>query len=190
MINDAAPLSQVADVRIANAFRGALPEGQGGQRRAMTSGMLDLLETGKVERLPFLPDDWLHGARTLEEGDIVLLGRGGLQAVAYKGPPGIVAPFSPLMVLSVTDPARADPRYLAAVLSLPDTRARAEAAMQGTSIRMLGRKEIAAMKVPLPPIARQRLIVELSELQTREAALLHDLSQARSRLLAAICAAD
>ena len=156
----------------------------------MTSGMVDLLETGRVERLPSLPDERLPGARTLEAGDVVLLGRGGLRAVAYKGTQGVVAPFAPLMVLSVTDPVRADPRYLAAILNLPGTRARAEAAMQGTSIRMLSLKEIAAMTIPLPPIARQRLVVELAELQAREAALFQDLSQARSRLLAAICGAD
>ena len=46
------------------------------------------------------------------------------------------------------------------------------------------------MKIPLPPIARQRLIVEVVDLQAREAALLQDLSRARSRLLAALCAAD
>ena len=190
MMNDATSISQVADVRIANAARGALPASPVGRRRALTSGSLDLLASGRIEHLPCLPDDELQSARTLEEGDVVLLARGGLRAVAYQGASGIIAAFSPLMVLSVAEPARADPRYLAAILNLPSTLMRSEAVMQGTSIRMLGRKEIDALNIPLPPLSRQRLIAEFAELQAREAALLQSLSHARSHLLAALCAAE
>lgn len=190
MANDSISLSQIADLRMANAMRGALPEADRGSRRALTSGALDMLAEGRMEHLRHLPEETLPDLRALEKNDVVLLGRGGLRAVAYDGPPGVVIPFSPLIVLRVKDQGRVDPRYVAAMLNLPSTRARAEAQMQGTSIAMLGRKEIAAMKIPLPPIARQRLIVELVELQAREAALLQDLSRARSRLLAALCAAD
>jgi len=190
MMNDSISLSQIADLRMANAVRGALPAADRGSRRALTSGALDMLAAGRMEQLHHLPEETLPGLRALEKNDVVLLARGGLRAIAYDGPPCVVVPFSPLIVLRVADQDRADPRYVAAMLNLPSTRARAEAQMQGTSIPMLGRKEIAAMKIPLPPIARQRLIVELVDLQAREAALLQDLSQARSRLLAALCAAD
>ncbi|MEE3099000.1 MAG: hypothetical protein VX463_04440 [Pseudomonadota bacterium] len=190
MATVSAPLSDISDLRIGQAARGALPVAPDGARHALTSGTLDLLESGRVEGLPRLPDDELQSARALEDGDVVLLGRNGLRAVAWQGPPGLVVPFSPLVVLRVTRLDLADPRYIAAILNLPSVRARAEAQMQGTSIRMLGNKEIAAIKIALPPIARQRLIVELVELQASEAALLRDLSQARSRLLAALCAAD
>ena len=183
-------LSQIADVRIANAARGAVPAAQAGRRRALTSGALDLLASGQVEHLSWLPDEELTGVRTLEGGDVVLLARGGLRAVAYDGPSGVIVPFSPLMVLRVKAPERADPRYLATFLNLPSTRMRAEAEMQGTSIRMLGRKEVDALNIPLPPLSRQRLIAELAELHMREEALLRGLSRARSHLLAALCAAE
>ena len=76
-----------------------------------------------------------------------------------------------------------EPAYLQWFINHPATQAVLAGQAAGTAVKMIGKGVLDGLEVALPPIDRQRLIVEVAQLASREAALLEKLRGRRKALL-------
>ncbi|WP_157439485.1 hypothetical protein [Aeromicrobium sp. Root344] len=90
-------------------------------------------------------------------GSLNLVGRGGL----VGSDPDLVA-FPDTMIRVRPDTTRLEPRYLAAAWTAPATRTQIEDSARTTAgIYKINQAHLGAIRIPVPPLAEQRRVVEL-----------------------------
>lgn len=75
------------------------------------------------------------------------------------------------------------PQYLQWFLNLPTTQAILAKQAEGTSVRMISKAALDALEVPVPPLARQKEIVEFANLAAEEERLSQELLKQRRRFI-------
>ncbi len=101
-----------------------------------------------------------HG---LKEGDILTPSRGIFRASLLDKEPeqlsgGFQLVAGPLCHVIRVDADKADPAYVAWVLSTPTIQAKMTASARGAAVRLYSRDALAEVDFPLPPIEMQRLL--------------------------------
>ncbi|RCK80155.1 MAG: hypothetical protein OZSIB_3659 [Candidatus Ozemobacter sibiricus] len=76
-----------------------------------------------------------------------------------------------------------EPAYLQWFINHPSTQAKLAGQAAGTAVKMIGKGVLDQLAVILPPLEKQRSIVELARLAACEAALLEKLKARRKALL-------
>lgn len=79
-----------------------------------------------------------------------------------------------------------EPAYLQWFINHPATQAALAGRAAGTAVKMIGKGVLDSLEVALPPLERQRLIVEVAQFSSREAALLEELRGRRKALIEGI----
>jgi len=99
-----------------------------------------------------------HG---LKEGDILTSSRGIFRASLLEKEPeqlsgGFQLVAGPLCHVVRVDTEKADPAYVAWLLSTPAAQAKMTASARGTAVRLFSRDALAEIELPLPPLEMQR----------------------------------
>ena len=105
-----------------------------------------------------------HG---LKEGDILTPSRGVFRASLLDKEPeqlsgGFQLVAGPLCYVVRVDDLKADPAYVAWLLSTPSTRAKMTASARGAAARLFSRDALAEIDFPLPPIEMQRKLARIA----------------------------
>lgn len=118
----------------------------------------------------------------VQEGDVIFLARGAnLLAVAISEPLVNTIATGYFFILRLKTDA-ITPGYLAWFLNQPRYQARWQKFMQGSHMQLVSKSDIQHIEIELPPLATQRVIVELDALRREESRLL-DLIQAKREQL-------
>lgn len=87
------------------------------------------------------------------------------------------------------DRQRVLPEYLAWFINQPPTQAYLARHSRGTLVKLLPKGVFEELELPLPPLEKQQIIVELERLRAHEEFLLKKLAEARRRLVQQTCLA-
>lgn len=176
-------LKEIAEIRQGLAFRSKLEHEPQGTTRVVQAkdlgadGLVDLDAAYSLSAVRFKAD------QKLRVGDVLLQARGvNYPAARLDEDAGATVAAAPLYVLRVRSD-QADPAYLVVFLSNPITQTQLRSRATGTYVPQLARAEIEDLEVPLPSLADQRQLVELSSLVMRERKLSHRLEELRSQVL-------
>lgn len=142
---------------------------------------LECIDWSELEPTEFKQDDSRY---ILKDGDVLILVRGVVIAIAVEKPPKKVlvqnnwAIFSPKPVLSG--------KYLAWWFNHPKTHQDISRLILGSSQSFLPFAELKQLKIPVPPMERQARILTLHHLRQREKELTQQLEKKRDQLSQAL----
>ncbi|MBQ4503697.1 MAG: restriction endonuclease subunit S [Alistipes sp.] len=87
------------------------------------------------------------------------------------------------LVIRLHDKSAILPEYIAWYLNLPTIQTTLALQARGTSIMSISKATLGELKIPIPPIERQKKYIELSKLQKREQQLYAAIAERRKQLL-------
>lgn len=189
MPNDvhASELASVVDIRLGHPFRGAIPEKQSGDVRVIQ--LKDLSRTGlrDCDALLTTTIDGRKEPEWVRDQDLVFVARGwsNYAALVSNPPPRTVC--SPhLYLMRVKRPDWLLPGFLAWQLQQPPAQRYLRQAAEGTLQVSIRRSELEKVVVRVPPIAQQRIVLELQRVASAERSAYEALIKNREDELAAI----
>ncbi|MEH3143978.1 MAG: restriction endonuclease subunit S [Methylobacterium frigidaeris] len=112
---------------------------------------------------------------SIEPGDLIATARGTKVEVCAAAPDVIGAFVSLDLYLIRPNQDRIIPEYLMAVLESAAAHAAFDGARQGSSLPRLPKAALENLSVPLPPLERQRTVVDLHRTLDNQARLLSEL---------------
>ncbi|WP_295435990.1 restriction endonuclease subunit S [uncultured Thiodictyon sp.] len=188
MITQHTPLGEVVAVLPGYALKGRVEPASDGryqliQGRHLTPG--EPYRYAPEHRLRITPQRPAEPYR-VRPGDVLLASRGNLNyAVALLAVPEPT--IAPATFYILRPGPRVDPAYLAWVLEQPPVQAQmAQVRTTGAATPILQRADFKAVRIPLPPLARQACIAAVAALMGQERRLLRQLDAATARYHEAI----
>lgn len=176
----------IAEVRMGYSFRGRLETDAGGDVAVIQMKDIDdanLLHPEGLARVQ-MPD--LKDRHLVQEGDLLFRSRGVTNSAALVGGGLGRAVLAAPMLLIRPKTEVVEPAYLQWFINHPATQAVLAGQAAGTAVKMIGKRVLDDLQVVLPPLEKQRLIVEVARLASREVALLEELRGRRKALLEGI----
>lgn len=145
------------------------------QPRSIVAGpRIDLSNTDTIEARAQL------GRQLLADGDLVLRTRGSRFEAASFVSDGISTVASAPLIILRPDQERVRSDYLQWLLNeSPEVRRALGNSMRGSTVQALNIEDLVKIGVPVPPIDRQRVIVDASRLARRAAEIEQRLSDLR-----------
>lgn len=116
----------------------------------------------------------------LRQGDLVFRSRGrstGAALVGAGAPPAVLA--APLLLIR---PTRIQSDFLYWYINSEHAQAHLASVAAGTSVQMISAESLRALPVPVPPVAAQERIAEITRLIRREEDLINQLAKRRKQL--------
>ncbi len=176
------PIGEIAQVNLGFTFREKISPQDCGifvlQLKDMKQdGSLDLSNLDMIENAGFKENV------LLAENDIVFRSRGGLFLA------GVVPHHLQKMVLSApfiklsVDFTRVLPAYLCLLINSSAGQTYLQSKMLGSAIQTISKATLLEMKVLLPPPGEQKKVLELVELQQKEAAILGTILKKRQQII-------
>ncbi len=194
-------LKKVADVRTGYTFRGKIEEADDGNVRVLQIRDLrkQFAESNRTElvahELPLI--HWNGGdSAMLKPGDIVLPARGehynaaifpGAKKVADSSPQQVIATSQLLIIKTTKDDVL--PGFLCWTMNQPEVQHYLTSESKGTSIPLLSRKSLDMLTLSIPPMEKQKKIIELQKLWEQEQHLTKQLLTNRENMLKGMCKA-
>ncbi len=181
-------LQDLATIQSGHQFRGAIKPVEGGDTY--------VVQMSAVE--PDVPVPWSALAavdlpkgsrpRLLEDGDVLFAARGHTNfAVLCEGiPKGQRVVTSPHFFIIRLQDNNLDPAFLTWQLNLNPIQSHLSVIAAGGTQRAVPIRELKTIKVTVPPLDRQRQILDLHEEVLREKTLLNSLIENRDQLMASI----
>jgi len=179
-------LVDIAEVRMGYSFRSRLETDAEGDVAVIQMKDIDdanLLHPEELARIQ-MPD--LKDRHLVREGDLLFRSRGVTNSAALVGGGIGRAVLAAPMLLIRPKTEIVEPAYLQWFINHPATQAALAGRAAGTAVKMIGKGALDSLEVALPPLQRQRLIVEVAQLASREAALMQELRGRRKALLEGI----
>ena len=179
-------LVNIAEVRMGYSFRSRLETDAGGDVAVIQMKDIDdanLLHPEGLARVQ-MPD--LKDRHLVQEGDLLFRSRGVTNSAALVGGGLGRAVLAAPMLLIRPKTEVVEPAYLQWFINHPATQAVLAGQAAGTAVKMIGKRVLDDLQVVLPPLEKQRLIVEVARLASREVALLEELRGRRKALLEGI----
>ncbi|CUA99300.1 restriction endonuclease subunit S [Thiomonas bhubaneswarensis] len=179
-------LVDIAEVRMGYSFRSRLETDAEGDVAVIQMKDIDdtnLLHPEGLARVQ-MPD--LKDRHLVQERDLLFRSRGMTNSAALAGGDLGRAVLAAPMLLIRPKTEIVEPAYLQWFINHPATQAVLSGQAAGTAVKMIGKSVLDGLVVALPPLDRQRLIVEIAQLASREAALLQELKERRKALLEGI----
>ncbi len=180
-------LNQLATVQMGYSFRSRLETTEHG--RVAVIQMKDLLDDNTVscDDLVRIDMESVKDHHLAQEGDLVFRSRGHVNtaAVLLKDP-GKAVVAAPLLRIRVKKPDKVLPEYLSWFISQRDAQIFLTSRAKGTVQKMISKHAVEELEVILPSLAKQRSIVELASLSTREQFLLEALAIKREQYISAV----
>lgn len=174
-------LGDLAEVRVGYTFRSRLEGDPAGGVVVIQMKDIDdsnLLHPEQAIKVSLPGNKESH---LLRPGDLVFRSRGRTNTVALVtqdlGPALLAAP----MLLIRPRVAGLLPGYLHWYLNAPGTQAEIAAMAAGTAVKMISKEALQTLEIPLPPIARQRQIVDAAVLAQQEQDLMMEIAAQKKR---------
>ncbi len=168
------------------SFRSRIEPGDGGNVAVIQ--MKDLNEDNRVDcgNLSRVTMDNVREANLVVKGDLIFRSRGNrVMPAIFPGCVKRVIVAAPLLRLRVADRERLLPEYLNWYMAQKEAQAYLASVIGGTSQKMISLGAIREMEILLPPREKQKRIVELSALMTREQAIMKSLAEKRKNYISA-----
>jgi restriction endonuclease S subunit len=152
-------LNEVAEIQTGYSFRGAVrDDGRGVMVVRARDVSSDLIISG--DHLPCVQQDFPN-TKLLSRGDILLTSRGSFRAgVADIGAPAVAS--SSLFTLRLHSNAYI-PEFLALYLNSAHAQSYLLQSAKGATIQSLSISDLESLSIPVLPIERQKLLVELQQ---------------------------
>jgi len=180
-------LNQLATVQMGYSFRSRLETTEHG--RVAVIQMKDLLDDNTVscDDLVRIDMESVKEHHLAQEGDLVFRSRGHVNTAAVLlEDPGKAVVAAPLLRIRVTNPDMVLPEYLSWFISQRDAQIFLTSRAKGTVQKMISKHAVEELEVILPSLAKQRSIVELASLSTREQFLFEALAIKREQYISAV----
>lgn len=177
-------LSSIANIRMGATLRGrdATRPDPNGSFEFIRIG--DISQEGTLRSEDFIriePNESVNEDLWLRPGDVLFPSRGTRTtalAVDFDRPRVIVGPQ---FFIVRSDQELASPEYLAWFLRSTEAAAYFEERRKGTYVQIIQRADLAEFEIPLPPLAKQRQIMEVAMLARQERELTERLLQLKWR---------
>ena len=149
--------------KCAKVFSGVtLRETRHGQARVMRLSDLSDLKAGRAPLLALGDIPEVARASAIQKGDLVVAARGTSTDICLATDAVVGAFISLDLYLVRPDPAKVDPQFLFAFLTLPTTQSQFAASKQGTGLPRLPKERLEKAEVPVLPMDAQRTIAGLA----------------------------
>ena len=175
-------LKNLATVQTGYSFRSRLDADEAGELSVIQ--MKDLLadNTVSLDDLLKISMSEVKSHHFVRRGDLIFRSRGLITSSAIlSGDPGPTVVAAPLLRIRVKDTDKVLPEYLNWFLSQRDAQAFFASQATGTAQKMVGKEAIEELEVFLPPLSKQRAIIELAVLSEREASLLRTIAEKKAQ---------
>lgn len=180
-------LKNLATVQMGYSFRSRLEVIGSGEIAVIQ--MKDLLENNTVDREDLLKIDMknVKDHHLAKKGDLVFRSRGLVNTSAIiLDDPGNAVVAAPLLRIRITRPDIILPEYLNWYLSQRDAKAFFNSRAKGTVQKMISKQAIEYLEVSLPGLEKQKSILELAVLSTREQTLLNEIAVKREQYISSM----
>ena len=180
-------IKKLATVQMGYSFRSRLEASEGGGVAVIQ--MKDLLDDNTVgcDGLVRINMEAMKDHHLAQRGDLVFRSRGSLTTAAVLlEDPGKAVVAAPLLRIRVTKPDKILPEYLNWYISQRDAQIFLTSRAKGTVQKMISKQAIEDLEVALPSLEKQKNIVELATLSTREQTLLHTLADKREQYISTV----
>ncbi len=180
-------IKELAAVQMGYSFRSRLEASAGGEVAVIQ--MKDLLSDNTVSCTNLLRINMktVKEHHLVQRGDLVFRSRGHVTTAAILlEEPGRAVVAAPLFRVRVTRPDTVLPEYLNWYISQRDAQIFLTSRARGTVQKMISKQVIEDLEVALPGLEKQKNIVELATLSTREKALLYTLADKREQYIGAV----
>jgi hypothetical protein len=176
-------LGNIASVQAGYSFRTRI--------ESMISGavaviqMKDLTSANRVccDELVRVDMEIPKGHHLLKPGDLIFRSRGLTTSSALLvDDPGDAVLAAPLLRIRLTG-KRILPEYLNWFISQPPAQSYLTSCAEGTALKMISKQSLENLEVFIPPITRQRLIVEMAFLAEEEQSILKKLAEKRNQFI-------
>lgn len=177
-------LKHIASVQMGYSFRARLEADAKGDVAVIQ--MKDLREDHTVDCGDLVKVD-MKGVKQhhlVRKGDLVLRSRGLVttSAIVLEEPNDAVV-GAPLLRIRLDHPGKVLPEYLNWCINQRDAQAFLHSRAIGTAQKMIGKEALDELEVFVPPLDRQKIIVEMASLSAREQTLLHALAAQRDQYI-------
>jgi hypothetical protein len=176
-------LADIAEVRMGYSFRSRLETDTEGDVAVIQMKDIDDANLLHPERLVRIQMPDLKERHLVQAGDLLFRSRGATNSAALVGGGLGRAVLAAPMLLIRPQAEVVEPAYLQWFINHPSTQATLAGQAAGTAVKMIGKGVLDQLKVMLPPLKKQRQIVEIAQLVSREASLLEKLRERRKALL-------
>ena len=173
-------LGLLAEITTGYTFRSRLEAAPNGNMAVIQ--MKDLTDDNRLDpaTLTRIESTETNPRQLVTPGDILFRSRGQTYTAALVDKdPGQAILAAPL--LRIRPREGVIPAYLTWFINLPATQARLARRAEGTALRMIRKQSLAELEIPLPSLAQQQAIVELSDLAAREQQLMARLTARRKQ---------
>lgn len=177
-------IKKLATVQMGYSFRSRLEASEGGGVAVIQ--MKDLLDDNTVgcDDLVRINMEAMKDHHLAQRGDLVFRSRGHVTTAAVLlEDPGKAVVAAPLLRIRVSKPDKVLPEYLNWYISQRDAQIFLTSRAKGTVQKMISKQVIEGLEVALPSLEKQKSIVDLAALSTREQALLHKLADKRKQYI-------
>lgn len=180
-------LKNIASIQTGYTFRSRIQASENGDTAVIQ--MKDLLDDNTVSCSDLLTIDMktVKQHHVVQKGDLLFRSRGQVttSAVVLEDP-GKAIVAAPLLKIRITDQTLILPEYLNWYISQKDAQIFLTSRAKGTVQKMISKQALEDLEVSLPSLERQKTIVEIASLSTRERTLLHTLADKREQYISTI----
>jgi len=155
-------LSNFAEILLGYAFRGAIEEDLHGNCCVLQAKNIDQSGTLSYDFVKTSLEKKKSRAY-VKDKDIVLSNRGTFRAGLYKGNDKDLIASSSVYLIRVQDNTKVLPEYVEIFLNSKFGQAELESINSGTLIRSLPKGDLLNLKIPLPSIKDQKMIIVIHE---------------------------
>ena len=180
-------IKEITSVQMGYSFRSRLEASEGGGVAIIQ--MKDLLDDNTVgcDGLVRINMEAMKEHHLAQRGDLIFRSRGSLTTAAVLlEDPGKAVVAAPLLRIRVTKKDLVLPEYLNWYISQRDAQIFLTSRAEGTVQKMISKQAIEDLEVALPSLEKQKTIVELAMLSTREKILLHTMADKREQYISTV----
>lgn len=179
-------LGDIAIIQMGYSFRSRIERDGSGSIGVIQ--MKDLTDENLVDPvgLTRIDLDPVPEHHRVQSGDLVFRSRGQtFSAAIVAEDPGTAVVAAPLFRIRVTDP-NVLAEYLHWFINQPPSLAFLASRAKGTAQKMIDRQALEDLEIVVPPVERQRAVVELAALAGKEKSLMERLARKRYQCISAI----
>ncbi|MCW3785490.1 restriction endonuclease subunit S [Plebeiibacterium sediminum] len=163
----------------------------GPYEKAETKGMIKYLVSSHFDEFfepSLFKESYIDAIKDAEKyilrpNDIIVTGKGQrIFAWAYKEEYGQVIPSSLFYIIKINDSSKLIGEYLANVLNSQKVNHKLKSLSGGTSIPSIQKKELGQLSIYIPPIEKQRQIIDMSKLLDKDVELATQLLEKKKAL--------
>lgn len=180
-------IKKIAAVQMGYSFRSRIEASSIGSVAVIQ--MKDLLDDNTVASYDLVTIEMgaIKEHHFVKKGDLVFRSRGQLTTSAILlEDTGKAVVAAPLLRIRITKPEKVLPEYLNWYISQRDAQIFLTSRAKGTVQKMISKQAIEDLEVSLPSLEKQKSIVEMASLITREQTLLHTLADKREQYISTI----